>query len=63
MLADGDPIATALFAEYRQVRMPNLSLSDDDVAALLSYLQARSAPGDMRERAATIEARPGSTRR
>ncbi|MBZ5726985.1 MAG: SCO family protein [Acidobacteriia bacterium] len=45
MLAKGDPIATALFAQYRQVRMPNLRLGDVDVNALLGYLEARDAAG------------------
>jgi len=42
MLAEGDPIATALFNKYQTVRMPDLSLSRDDIAALLSYLDAQS---------------------
>ncbi|WP_309679536.1 SCO family protein [Polaromonas sp.] len=42
MLAEGDPVATSLFKKYRQVRMPNLELGTDDVASLLSYLEARS---------------------
>src|SRR6185369_8493888 len=40
MLAERDPIATALFARYKAVRMPNLHLGEDDIAALLSYLQS-----------------------
>ncbi len=43
MLADRDPIATALFGKYRSVRMPNLRLSQDEIAAILSYLEGRSA--------------------
>jgi len=42
VLATGDPIATALFHKYKQVRMPNLRLASDEVAALLSYLEERS---------------------
>jgi protein SCO1/2 len=42
MLAEGDPIATALFDKYQTVRMPNLSLGRDDIAALLSHLDAQS---------------------
>jgi protein SCO1 len=42
MLAEGDPVATSLFKKYKPVRMPNLDLGTDDVAALLSYLEARS---------------------
>jgi protein SCO1/2 len=41
VLAANDPIATALFAKYKNVPMPNLRLADDDVTLLLSYLDAR----------------------
>ncbi len=42
MLAEGDPIATGLFRQYKQVRMPNVELGTDDVAAVLSFIAARS---------------------
>jgi protein SCO1 len=38
MLAAGDPIAVALRAKYKDVRMPNLSLSDGDATALIEYM-------------------------
>jgi protein SCO1/2 len=37
--AEGDPIATALYAKYKNIPMPNLRLDREDVAALLSYLE------------------------
>jgi protein SCO1 len=40
-LAERDPIAVALFEKYQSVRMPNLSLDSDEVAAVLSYVDAR----------------------
>jgi protein SCO1/2 len=43
MLARNDPTATALFAKYKQVVMPNLRLGDGDVAALMKYIDAQSA--------------------
>ena len=43
MLAQKDPIATALFAKYKQVVMPNLRLGDGDVAAIMKYMDAQSA--------------------
>ncbi len=43
MLAKKDPIATALFARYNQLPMPNLRLNDVDVNALLGYLEAHDA--------------------
>ena len=42
MLAQNDPTATALFAKYKQVVMPNLRLGDGDVAALMKYIDAHS---------------------
>jgi protein SCO1/2 len=42
VLAEGDPIATALFKQYKNVRMPNLRLGTDDVAGVLSYVDAES---------------------
>jgi protein SCO1/2 len=39
VLAEGDPVATQLFERYRQVRMPNLRLGDDDLTMLTSYIE------------------------
>jgi protein SCO1/2 len=43
VLAEGDPIATALFAKYKNVRMPNLALSAEDAAVLVDYLARQDA--------------------
>src|SRR6266705_414623 len=43
--AEGDPIATALFAKYNNVPMPNLRLSGIEVAGLLSYLETQGGAG------------------
>ena len=40
MLADKDPIAVALFEKYKNVPMPNLRLSEGEIAAVLSFLEA-----------------------
>jgi protein SCO1/2 len=42
MLDEKDPIAVELFAKYKNVRMPNLSLSPEDVAMLVSYIEKES---------------------
>jgi protein SCO1/2 len=42
MIAAGDPIATALFEKYRQIRMPNLRISDEDTASLIDFLKKQS---------------------
>jgi protein SCO1/2 len=42
VLAEGDPIATTLFKKYDSVRMPNLRLSRDEVADVLTYIEKTS---------------------
>jgi protein SCO1/2 len=45
-----DPLATALYAQYKQVNMPNLRLSDHDVEVLIGYLEAESGRvGNMKQ--------------
>lgn len=43
MLKEGDPLATALLAKYKNVPMPNLRLGQVDVDALLTYLEVQTA--------------------
>ncbi len=45
LLGEKDPLAVELFARHRELPMPNLALSGGEVAALLGYLDARSATG------------------
>lgn len=56
VLAEKDPIAVALFTKYKNVPMPNLRLSDGEIATLLSFLEAQSG-------AAQEQARQGSVPR
>ncbi len=42
MLADKDPIAVALFEKYKNVPMPNLRLTEGEIAAVLSFLETAS---------------------
>jgi protein SCO1/2 len=46
VLAEGDPVAKALYDKYRQVNMPNLRLGKEDVRALLEYLEKETAALD-----------------
>jgi len=43
MLAEGDPIAAALYRKYNNVNMPNLRLNEADVAALIEHMEAQDA--------------------
>jgi len=43
LLAEKDPIATALFKKYNEVNMPNTRLTPEDVNDLMSFLERQSA--------------------
>ena len=40
MIARKDPIAIALYKQYKQINMPNLRLQDSEVEALIAFLEA-----------------------
>ncbi|HMB51806.1 MAG TPA: SCO family protein [Thermoanaerobaculia bacterium] len=42
MLAEGDPLAVAMKEEWNGVPMPNLRLTDNDVTAILGYIDQES---------------------
>jgi len=44
LLAAGDPTATVLFQQYKQIRMPNLKLGSSDIADLVSFLESFNRP-------------------
>jgi protein SCO1 len=43
VLADGDPVASALYEKYHQIPMPNLGLDSEDADAVIAYLQNHSS--------------------
>jgi protein SCO1/2 len=43
MLAESDPVAVSLFEKYGQVQMPDLRLADEDVAAIINFLEKADA--------------------
>jgi mono/diheme cytochrome c family protein len=45
MLAERDPIATSLLEDYNGVPMPDMGLSEGEVAAVIAYLEAESGQG------------------
>ena len=42
MLAEKEPLAIALFAEYNKVAMPNMGLNDKDIQDLFGYIEEES---------------------
>ena len=44
MLAQGDPIATALHNKYKKIGMPYLGLGSSDIADVLRYLSIQTSP-------------------
>ena len=42
MLAEGDPLAVQLYEKHQKVPMPNMALKEQDVAALIEYLEVES---------------------
>src|SRR6185369_11927828 len=42
MLAEKEPLAMALFAEYNKVAMPNMGLNDKDIQDLFGYIEEES---------------------
>jgi protein SCO1/2 len=51
MLAEKDPVAMAMLPQFRNLAMPNLKLSEANVAALMAFIDAESRKV-MEERAA-----------
>ena len=56
MIAEEDPIATALFRKYKEVRMPNLRVGSEDMKALLGFLASQDRKGPV----ARAESQPGT---
>lgn len=55
MLQDKDPIAMALFKEYKGVQMPNMRLGPGDVLWIVNFLKKQDAAADQKE---AVAARP-----
>jgi protein SCO1 len=55
LLNEKDPMATALLKKYNNVRMPNLSVNDDELNLLITYIQAQTAAHDKQASAATTD--------
>ncbi len=53
MLEEKDPIATALFKKYKEIRMPPLALPEADVNMLIEYMKMQTARLNNGEKART----------
>jgi protein SCO1 len=53
MIEEKDPIATALFKKYKEIRMPPLLLPEADVNTLIEYMKTQTAVLGSRERTGT----------
>jgi mono/diheme cytochrome c family protein len=58
MVAQGDPIATELFQKYNSIQMPNLNLTEGQVAALIAYLETQAETGSAAPQPATPQPAP-----
>jgi protein SCO1/2 len=50
LLEEKDPIATALFKKYKEIRMPPLGLPETDVNTLIEYMKTQTAVLGNREK-------------
>lgn len=53
MIEEKDPIATALFKKYKEIRMPPLGLPETDVNTLIDYMKIQTAKLNNAEKART----------
>ena len=53
LIEENDPIATALFKKYKEIRMPPLSLPEADVNTLIEYMKIQTARLSNGEKART----------
>ncbi|PYQ69003.1 MAG: hypothetical protein DMG04_29890 [Acidobacteria bacterium] len=58
VFADNDPIARTLLDKYKQVRMPSLSLTEQDAAVLIDYIARESGDSRVASASATVPMLP-----
>lgn len=63
MFASGDTTAVALFKQYGNQAMPNLGLSQEQVTAVIAYLQAQAGESQGEELSPPVELPPGDADR
>ncbi len=53
LIEEKDPIATALFKQYKEIRMPRLNLAQEDVNTLIEFMKIQTASFSTREKSGT----------
>ena len=53
LIDEKDPIATALFKQYKEIRMPRLNLPQEDVNTLIEFMKTQTASFGKRDKAGT----------
>src|ERR1043166_200704 len=53
LIEENDPIATALFKKYREIRMPRLNLPEADVNTLIEFMKIQTESSAARDKAGT----------
>jgi len=53
LIEENDPIATALFKKYREIRMPRLNLAEVDVNTLIEFMKIQTASAASKEKTGT----------
>jgi protein SCO1/2 len=53
LLEEKDPIATALFKQYKEIRMPRLNLQEVDVNTLIEFMKIQAASAGSAQKAGT----------
>lgn len=62
LLSSNDPIAVALVKQYKGMRMPNLSVDNDEVDLLLQYFETATAAHEKQASATAGAADPNATK-
>ena len=55
LIEEKDPIATALFKQYKEVRMPRLNLPEMDVNTLIEFMKLQSARLEKRDNVTEVQ--------
>ena len=55
LIEEQDPIATALFKRYKEVRMPRLNLPEADVNTLIEFMKLQSARLEKRDNVSEVQ--------